>query len=133
MLRLRISSESDAARSLIAASRCAQDLGFTRADCQTISIAVSELAGNILKHAGNGEIIIEETEVDGRMAVQIAAGDRGPGIEDVDAAMQDRFNSSGTMGLGLPGVKRLMDEFEIDSAPGKGTRVVVRKWRESSR
>ena len=117
MLRLRISSESDAARSLIAASRCAQDLGFTQQECQTISTAVSELARNILKHAGNGEITIEETEVDGRTAIQITAGHRGPGVE---------------MEPGLPGVKRLMDEFEIDSAPGKGTRVVVRKWRESS-
>ena len=87
MLRLRISSESDATRSLIAAWRLAQDLGFPRQERQVISAAVSELARNILKYAGNGQMIIEETEAGGRTAVQITASDRGPGIEDVDATI----------------------------------------------
>ena len=130
-LRLRISSESDATRSLIAASRFAEEIGFSRADCQSIATAVSELARNILKYAGDGEILIERVGTDRRTGVQIAARDRGPGIADIEAAMQDHFSSSGTLGLGLPGVKRLMDEFEIDSSPGAGTRVTVRKWRET--
>ena len=131
MLRLRISSESDATRSLIAASRFARDLGFPQQDRQVISVAVSELAGNILKHAGQGQIVIEETEADGRTAVQIIASDRGPGIENVEIAMRGRVGADGTPGLGLSGVKRLLDDFEIESAPGQGTRVVVRKWCES--
>jgi anti-sigma regulatory factor (Ser/Thr protein kinase) len=130
-LRLRISSESDATRSLIAASRFAEEIGFSRADCQSIATAVSELARNILKYVGDGEILIERVGTDRRPGIQIAARDRGPGIADIEAAMQDHFSSSGTLGLGLPGVKRLMDEFEIDSSPGAGTRVVVRKWREA--
>ena len=133
MLRLRISSDSDAARSLISASRCAQALGFTRQDGQAISTAVSELAKNILKYAGNGEIIIEQIQVENRTAFQITASDQGPGIEDLDAGIRDHCNASDTMESGLARVKRLMDELEIDSAPGKGTRVVIRKWRESSR
>lgn len=130
-LQLRISSESDATRSLIAASRFADEIGFSRADCQGIATAVSELARNILKYAGNGEILFERVGPDRRTGVQITARDRGPGIADIEAAMQDHFSSSGTLGLGLPGVKRLMDEFEIDSSPGAGTRVTVRKWREA--
>ena len=130
-LQLRISSESDATRSLIAASRFADEIGFSRADCQGIATAVSELARNILKYAGNGEILFERVGTDRQTGVQITARDRGPGIADIEAAMQDHFSSSGTLGLGLPGVKRLMDEFEIDSSPGAGTRVTVRKWREA--
>ena len=128
-LRLRISSESDATRSLIAASRFAEEIGFSRADCQSIATAVSELARNILKYAGDGEILIERIGTDRRTGVQIAARDRGPGIADIEAAMQDHFSSSGTLGLGLPGVKRLMDEFEIDTDTEGGTRVCIRKWR----
>jgi anti-sigma regulatory factor (Ser/Thr protein kinase) len=130
-LRLRISSETDATRSLIAASHFAEEIGFLRSDCQGISTAVSELAKNILKYAGDGEIIIERIGTGRRPGMQVTARDRGPGIEDIDAAMSDHFSSSGTLGLGLPGVKRLMDDFEIESTPGKGTRVVIRKWREA--
>jgi anti-sigma regulatory factor (Ser/Thr protein kinase) len=130
-LRLRIRSDSDATRSLIAVSNFARDLGFSKYDCHAISTSVSELARNILKYAGNGEILLEEAESQGGGGLQVTARDRGPGIEDVDAAMRDHYSSSGTLGLGLPGVKRLMDEFEIDTAPGQGTRVVIRKWREA--
>jgi anti-sigma regulatory factor (Ser/Thr protein kinase) len=126
-LRLRIRSDADATRSLIAASNFASDLGFSKHDCNSISTSVSELARNILKYAGSGEILIEETD---RGGVQVTARDRGPGIADVAAAMQDHYSSSGTLGLGLPGVRRMMDEFEIETEPGKGTRVVVRKWKE---
>jgi anti-sigma regulatory factor (Ser/Thr protein kinase)/serine/threonine protein phosphatase PrpC len=131
MLRLRINSDSDVTRALIAASRFADEIGFSRTDCQGISTAVSELARNILKYASDGEILIERVGNDPRPGVQITARDRGPGIKDIEAAMSDHFSSSGTLGLGLPGVKRLMDEFEIDSSPGTGTRVIVRKWREA--
>lgn len=126
-MRLRIRSDADATRSLIAASNFARDIGFSKHDCNSISTSVSELARNILKYAGSGEILLEQTE---RGGVQVTARDRGPGIEDVAAAMRDHYSSGGTLGLGLPGVRRMMDEFEIETEPGVGTRVVVRKWKE---
>ena len=128
--RLRIASEADVARSLMEASRIARDMGFNPHDAQTVATAVSELARNIIKYAGTGEIAIDQTGTDRQAAIQITARDRGPGIADTEAAMRDHFSSGGTLGLGLPGVKRMMDDFELDSAPGRGTRVVVRKWRE---
>ena len=128
-LRQRINSESRATQALIAASRAAEELGFSKQDCQAISTAVSELARNILKYVGDGEILIDKIETDHKIGLQITARDRGPGIEDIATAMQDHYSSSGTLGLGLPGVKRLMDDFEVDSARGKGTRVMIRKWR----
>lgn len=131
-LRLRIRSDSDVTRSLVVATHFAEQTGFSRADCQSISTAVSELSRNILKYAGTGEILIERVENEKRSGIQITARDRGPGIADVKTAMQDHFSSSGTLGLGLPGVRRLMDEFEISSVPGTGTRVVIRKWREAA-
>ena len=129
-MRLRISCESDATRSLIAASHFAEENGFPPSDCHTISAAVSELARNILKYAGDGEIIIERDGTDRRVGIQVTATDRGPGIADIEAATRDHSDSSGTPVPGLPDVKRSMDEFEIDSAPNGGTRIVIRKWRE---
>jgi anti-sigma regulatory factor (Ser/Thr protein kinase) len=128
--RLRIRTESSATQALIAASSFAREAGFSSQDVQAISTAVSELARNILKYAGSGEILLETLEESGRTCVQITASDRGPGIEDIDAALSDHFSSGGTLGLGLPGVRRLMDTFDIESSRGKGTRVVVRKWRD---
>lgn len=120
-------------RSVIEASRIARDIGFSTNDAQAISTATSELVRNILKYAGTGQLWIKEIRADdGRRGVEITVSDRGPGIADVDAAMSDHFSSSGTLGLGLPGVKRMMDEFEIDSEPGRGTRVVVRKYSPNS-
>ena len=83
MLRLRISSDSDVTRALIAASHFAEEVGFCRADCQGISTAVSELARNILKYAGDGEVLIERVGNGPRSGVQITARDRGPGIKDI--------------------------------------------------
>lgn len=127
-LRFLIRTETDAMRSVISASHFAEQLGLSKQDCQAISTSVSELARNILKYAGRGEVLVQALRSDRGEGVQITARDRGPGIEDIEAAMQDHFSSSGTLGLGLPGVRRLMDEFELESEPGQGTRVVVRKW-----
>ncbi len=125
----RVSGEADATRSVIEVSRFARELGFSANDVQSISTAASELVRNILKYAGNGQLTIKEFRTaNGRSGIEITVSDRGPGIEDLDAAMQDHFSSAGTLGLGLPGVKRMMDDFEIESEPGKGTRVVVRKY-----
>jgi anti-sigma regulatory factor (Ser/Thr protein kinase) len=132
-LRLRIASEADASRSLIETTRLARVLGFAAGDVQALSTAVSELVRNILKYAGAGEIELEEADDGRRSGLQVTARDRGSGIPDVEAAMKDHFSSGGTLGLGLPGVRRMMDDFEIESSPGNGTRVVIRKWREAER
>jgi serine/threonine-protein kinase RsbT len=88
----------------------------------------SELARNILKYAGHGRVQLEVLEQTGRRGVRVVATDRGPGIEDVEQAMADHYSTGGTLGLGLSGARRMMDELTITSDPGKGTRVEATKW-----
>lgn len=126
---IQVRSDADVARSVVEAGRFASELGFDDHARYKITTAVSELARNIIKYAGSGEIIIVPLSEKRRTGIEITVRDKGPGIEDVEKAMADHFSSSGTLGLGLPGVKRLMDEFEIESALEKGTKVVIRKWR----
>jgi serine/threonine-protein kinase RsbT len=94
-----------------------------------ITTAVSELFRNMYNYAGGGEVIIEKGIVDGRNTLIITCIDEGPGIEDLDLAMSDGYTSGMGMGYGLPGTKRLVDRFEINSVKGKGTTVRVMKWR----
>lgn len=103
-------------------------LGFSSTDQIAIATAISELARNIVEYAKQGEIILSECAREGRRGVQIVAQDRGPGIPDLAVAMRDGFSTSRSLGLGLPGTKRLMDDFDISSEVGKGTRVTIRKW-----
>ena len=103
-------------------------IGFDENICQMIATAVSELANNIVKYAGRGEIQMDRIIAGSRIGIEVIAWDRGPGIEDIQKAMADHFSSGGTLGLGLPGVKRMMDEFELTSDPGKRTMVTIRKW-----
>jgi serine/threonine-protein kinase RsbT len=107
-VRVAIAAEMDVAKTILHARRISADLGFGVADQSRVATAASELARNILKYAGNGHVTIAP-------------------IEDVEQAMKDRYSSSGTLGLGLPGVRRLMDVFRIESVPGQGTRVVAAK------
>jgi serine/threonine-protein kinase RsbT len=102
---------------------------FASAEATLIATAISELARNIVLYAKAGEIVLKIVDNGNRRGIRIVAGDEGPGIADLDRAMQLGYSTSGSLGLGLPGVKRLMDEFEIVSEPGKGTRVTVLKWR----
>lgn len=92
--------------------------------------AGSELARNILRYATDmrGRVETEQLSLGDRRGVRVTFSDEGPGIVDLDAAMKDGFSTSGSLGLGLPGVKRLMDEMEIHSAAGQGTTVVIIKW-----
>jgi serine/threonine-protein kinase RsbT len=128
-IRLRIAAEHDVARSLLEAGKYAEALGLDEQAKRKIVTAVSEIVRNIIKYAGSGEISIRAIEDGPRIGMEVEARDRGPGIVDLDEAMQDHYSSGGTLGLGLPGVKRMMDQLEIDTAPGKGTRVTIRKWR----
>lgn len=110
------------------ARKVATAIGFGEVICQMIATAVSELANNIVKYAGRGEILMERIVAQGRVGMQVTAWDRGPGIENIQNAMVDHYSTGDTLGLGLPGVKRMMDEFDLASEPGKKTTVTFRKW-----
>jgi len=127
-LRIVIRAELDASRAVLESTEFARAAGFAETPSRMIATAVSELVRNILKYAGRGELLLRRVERPQGRGVEIEARDAGPGIEDPEAAMSDHFSSSGTLGLGLPGVQRMMDDFELHSTPGEGTRVVARKW-----
>ena len=106
----------------------AQQVGFVGSDLTVIATAISELGRNILSYANSGVIILHPGHFAGRRGIVVVAQDEGPGIADIELAMQDAYSTSMSLGLGLPGTRRLMDEFEIVSVVGKGTTVTVKKW-----
>jgi len=103
-----------------------QELGFGMLDQTRIVTAASELARNIVVHAGQGKVVVEP--LSSRPGIKIIFTDKGPGIADTSKAMQEGFSTVGSMGLGLTGAKRLMDEFTLESKPNNGTTVTVIKW-----
>ena len=103
-------------------------LGFSSADQTLIATAISEMARNILVYAKTGEIILRPQQ-EGRAGIVIIARDEGPGIADLNRALQDGYSTSGSLGVGLPGTKRIMDEFSIVSEVGRGTTVTMKKWK----
>jgi RNA polymerase sigma factor (sigma-70 family) len=123
---IRVDADIVAARQ--AARELAAHLGFSRTDLTLIATAVSEVARNIVRFAGQGEIVVELLEQP-RSGVQVVARDTGPGIPDVDRALTDGYSTYDGLGLGLPGARRLMDEFAIVSEMGRGTTVTMTKWR----
>ena len=127
-VRVHVAREMDVGRAVVAASTFAKAAGFDEARSQMISTAVSELTRNILKYAGSGEVWLRRVELGRERGIEVEASDAGPGIADADEAMTDHFSSSGTLGMGLPGVKRLMDEFHLESTLDEGTCVTARKW-----
>jgi serine/threonine-protein kinase RsbT len=102
--------------------------GFAGSDPILIATAISEVARNILAYAGEGEIVISLLQEIDRQGIAIVARDNGPGIADIELALRDGFSTGRSLGLGLPGSRRSMDEFEIVSQPGQGTVVIMRKW-----
>ncbi|MFC4322037.1 anti-sigma regulatory factor [Litchfieldia salsa] len=125
---VRITTEWDIVAARQQGRIAAKDLGFSTVDQARITTAISELARNIYLYAGNGEICIQRYTHAGKVGLQIKCSDSGPGITDIRQVMQDGFSTSGGLGAGLPGVKRLMDEFEIESNPGQGTTITTVKW-----
>ena len=105
-------------------------LGFSRTDATLIATAISEIGRNILVHAGAGDVRIGRAADDQRVAIVVVARDEGPGIADVQRALEEGYATGGGLGLGLPGSRRLMDEFDIDTKVGRGTTVTMSKWRE---
>jgi serine/threonine-protein kinase RsbT len=126
--KLTIDDEVDVAYAALAAKKYAKEIGFSTASQCMISTAVSELARNIFIYAKKGIISLSFFSESSKNGIEIVAEDLGPGIQDIDKAMEENFSTGGTMGVGLPGTKRLMDYFKIDSHPGKGTKVIIRKW-----
>jgi serine/threonine-protein kinase RsbT len=125
----RIEGEADVYAAAGMARGMAHGMGFSEADAARIEIAVRELATNILRHAGRGEIHVRAVTEDNRQGVEVEAVDQGPGIADVELAMQDGYTTSGKgLGSGLPAVRRLMDTFAIETAKGKGCRIRATRW-----
>jgi len=106
----------------------AMELGFNGSDLTLVATAISEVARNIVDHAKRGEIILATVNHGSRQGITIIARDEGPGIPDVDRAMEYGYSTRKGLGVGLPGAKWLMDEFEIDSKVGQGTTVTMKKW-----
>jgi serine/threonine-protein kinase RsbT len=106
----------------------ASALGFLSIDLAMIATAISELTRNIITYAKNGTLYLELIEKDHKKGLLVTIRDNGPGIENIEMAMQDGYSSSNGLGLGLPGVRRLMDDFEIHSEVGKGTTIIATKW-----
>jgi serine/threonine-protein kinase RsbT len=103
--------------------------GLSLVDQTKVVTAASELARNTLEHGKGGEVLLEAVVNGTRRGIRLTFEDQGPGIPDVAAALRDGFTTGTGMGLGLPGARRLMNEFSIESSPGQGTRVVVARWK----
>lgn len=123
-----VSSDADIVTARQKGRELAGRAGFSVTDLTLIATAISELARNIVLYAKHGAIAVSLAEHGHRRGIVIVAHDEGPGIPDVSQALQDGYSTSGGLGLGLRGTRRLMDEFDIVSEVGKGTTVTVKKW-----
>lgn len=128
--RIAIAAGEDVVIARARAKRFAGRLRFSRNDQTLICAAVSEVAHNIVVYAGTGEILMRPHRQDGRWGLMIVARDDGPGIADPEQALTDGYSTVGSLGVGLPGARRLMDSLEIDSVPGRGTTVTMLKWAD---
>jgi serine/threonine-protein kinase RsbT len=126
--RVPVASDADLVLARQAGRRLAQELGFSSTDITLIATAISEVARNIIQYAGAGEIELDTVEGSRSVGIVVIARDKGPGIPDIALAIRDGYTTGKGMGLGLPGARRLMDEFEIESETDQGTTVVMKKW-----
>jgi serine/threonine-protein kinase RsbT len=124
---VHVSSDADVVEAREKGRELSAQLGFSSIDLTLIVTAISEVARNILLYAREGEILLR-LDNDGQRGITVVARDEGPGIPDLDMAMRDSYSTGNGLGLGLPGARRLMDEFEIESEISKGTTVVMKKW-----
>jgi len=128
--RITLFDQSDKEQVIMTARCLAVEAGFDETNQVLIATAASELATNIVKYAKEGEVILKIIQRDRQLGIEIIARDDGPGIRDIEQVMQDNFSTSkGSLGLGLPSVQRIMDEFKIESKAGHGTIVSALKWR----
>jgi serine/threonine-protein kinase RsbT len=128
-VRVPITTDADLVAARAEGRAMAERLGFPRPDPTLIATAISEVARNIVVHAGRGEIVLRPFDDPDRYGVVVIARDEGPGIRDVEAALRDDYSGRGGLGLGLPGARRLMDDFDVESDADAGTTVTMTKWR----
>jgi serine/threonine-protein kinase RsbT len=127
-LRVKIASPFDITVARQLGRKLASDVGLAESECTLLATAISEVARNIVDHARRGELLFKIIENGVKRGLQVIARDDGPGIPDVQRAMQYGYSTAGGLGVGLPGAKWLMDEFAIDSTVGQGTQVTMCKW-----
>lgn len=127
---MAVASDQDVVAARTRGRAMARQMEFPATTATIVATAISELARNILLYAGRGEIVLSSIEQGARRGLAIQARDEGPGIADVSLAMQDGYSTSGRLGLGLPGVRRLMDEFQVRSRAGEGTVVIAKIWND---
>jgi serine/threonine-protein kinase RsbT len=132
---IRIESDADVVTARQRARALAGEVDLTSTDQTLLATAISEVARNITTYAKRGEVVLRiVSDGHGRRGIQVVARDEGPGIENLERALQDGYSSGEGLGLGLPGARRLVDDFRIESAPGQGTRVTLVMWgRPNSR
>ena len=126
-----IRSEADVAIAWQRGKRLAEETGLNDIEQTYVVTSISELANNLLFHAIRGVITMKTVSLPDRRGIEIISQDEGPGIEDINLAFKDGYSTTGGLGNGLGAVRRMMDEFEIESTPGKGTRIVARIWRKA--
>lgn len=127
--KVPLRSESDVVRARQTVRAFSQEIGFTLVDTTKLVTAASELARNTYDHGGGGDMELEVHEEGERRGLRLVFVDQGPGIADIDLAMRDGFTTGKGMGMGLGGSRRLVNEFEIESQPERGTRVAITRWR----
>lgn len=125
---VEIRSDGDVVTARQRARALASQLGLTSTDLTLLATAISEVARNITTYAGEGEIRLRLIERRGRRGLEVVAHDEGPGIANLDKALQDGYTTGRGMGLGLPGARRLMDEFEVETEVGRGTTITMAMW-----
>ncbi len=128
-VRVPITSDADLVPARAQGRALAQALGFSQTDATLIATAISEIARNIVVHVGSGQIVMSGIHEPHRYGLVVVASDAGPGIPEIDVALEGGHTSAGSLGLGLPGARRLMDEFQVETDAGKGTTVTMTKWR----
>jgi RNA polymerase sigma factor (sigma-70 family) len=131
-VRIPVRTDADVVTARKRGRELAAQAGFSATELTIIATAISEIARNIVMFANRGEILVSLVGDDGREGVTVVARDAGPGIPDLDRAVQDGYSGYGGMGLGLPGSRRLMDEFEVSTEVDKGTTVTMTKWRRDA-
>jgi len=129
-VRVRIQTSADVVVARQQGRSLAARLGFSNSNLTIIATAISEVTRNIVEYAKEGEVRITLVENGTRRGVRIVAADKGPGIPDITVVMRDGYSTGQGLGIGLPGSRRLMDDFEIESTVGKGTTVTMTKWAQ---
>lgn len=129
---IRITLDGDVVTARQEGRALAAELGFSGAEATLIATAISEVARNILAYATRGEIVLSVAQQGNRRGIVIVARDQGPGIADISRAMQDGYSTGKGLGLGLPGAKRMMEDFAIESKVGQGTTITMKKWVQAA-